>query len=41
MDIAPVYIGARLEAVFAGLISGLQAVRHIVSVLKQIAAAPT
>src|SRR5580704_12488938 len=41
MDHAPVCVGARLGAVLAGLISGLRAVRHIVSVLKQIAAAPT
>jgi hypothetical protein len=41
MDHAPVYVGARLCAVLAGLISGLQAARQFVSVLKQIAAAPT
>jgi hypothetical protein len=41
MDHAPVCVGARLGAIFAGLISGLSAARHIVYVLKQIAAAPT
>jgi len=41
MDHAPVCVGATLCAVRAGLISGLRAGRHIMSMLKQIAAAPT
>jgi hypothetical protein len=41
MDDAPACGAARLQAVLAGLISGLRAQRHIVQLLKQITAVPT
>ena len=41
MDGAPTCLGAKLGKVFAGLISDLRPVRHIMSALKQIGAAST